>query len=32
MIAATLDRARAGDERAFREVTDPYRRELQLHC
>src|SRR5215213_11811131 len=27
-----LDRARAGDERAFRELTDPYRRELQLHC
>ena len=29
---ATLDRARAGDERAFRELTDPFRRELQLHC
>ena len=28
----TLDRARAGDEEAFRELTDPYRRELQLHC
>jgi RNA polymerase sigma-70 factor (ECF subfamily) len=27
----TLARARAGDERAFRELTDPYRRELQLH-
>jgi RNA polymerase sigma-70 factor (TIGR02960 family) len=27
-----LPRARAGDERAFRELTDPYRRELQLHC
>jgi RNA polymerase sigma-70 factor (TIGR02960 family) len=27
-----LARARAGDERAFRELTDPYRRELQLHC
>src|SRR5205823_5124905 len=27
----TLDRARAGDEDAFRELTDPYRRELQLH-
>ena len=26
-----LARARAGDERAFRELTDPYRRELQLH-
>ena len=29
---ATLARARAGDEDAFRELTDPYRRELQLHC
>jgi RNA polymerase sigma factor (sigma-70 family) len=28
----TLSRARAGDEQAFRELTDPYRRELQLHC
>jgi RNA polymerase sigma-70 factor (ECF subfamily) len=28
----TLARARAGDEDAFRELTDPYRRELQLHC
>jgi RNA polymerase sigma-70 factor (TIGR02960 family) len=27
-----LTRARAGDEQAFRELTDPYRRELQLHC
>jgi RNA polymerase sigma-70 factor (ECF subfamily) len=27
----TLVRARAGDEDAFRELTDPYRRELQLH-
>jgi RNA polymerase sigma-70 factor (ECF subfamily) len=27
----TLDRARAGDEDAFRDLTDPYRRELQLH-
>jgi RNA polymerase sigma-70 factor (ECF subfamily) len=27
----SLARARAGDERAFRELTDPYRRELQLH-
>jgi RNA polymerase sigma-70 factor (TIGR02960 family) len=26
-----LARARAGDEEAFRELTDPYRRELQLH-
>jgi RNA polymerase sigma-70 factor (TIGR02960 family) len=28
----TLARARAGDGEAFRELTDPYRRELQLHC
>jgi RNA polymerase sigma-70 factor (ECF subfamily) len=28
----TLARARAGSEEAFRELTDPYRRELQLHC
>jgi RNA polymerase sigma-70 factor (TIGR02960 family) len=27
----TLTRARAGDEEAFRELTDPYRRELQVH-
>jgi RNA polymerase sigma-70 factor (ECF subfamily) len=27
-----LTRARAGDEDAFRELTAPYRRELQLHC
>jgi RNA polymerase sigma-70 factor (ECF subfamily) len=27
----SLTRARAGDEEAFRELTDPYRRELQLH-
>jgi RNA polymerase sigma-70 factor (TIGR02960 family) len=27
-----LVRARAGDGDAFRELTDPYRRELQLHC
>jgi RNA polymerase sigma-70 factor (TIGR02960 family) len=26
-----LARARAGDEHAFRELVDPYRRELQLH-
>src|SRR5205085_7949650 len=24
--------ARSGDEQAFRHLTDPYRRELQLHC
>jgi RNA polymerase sigma-70 factor (ECF subfamily) len=28
----TLARARDGDEEAFRSLTDPYRRELQLHC
>jgi RNA polymerase sigma-70 factor (TIGR02960 family) len=28
----TFERARAGDELAFRELTDPYRRELQVHC
>ena len=31
MSKRTLVRARAGDEDAFRELTDPYRRELQLH-
>ncbi len=31
MSEQTLPRARAGDEDAFRELTDPYRRELQLH-
>src|SRR5438445_299359 len=30
--SSTLTRARAGDEQAFRALTDPYRRELQLHC
>jgi RNA polymerase sigma-70 factor (TIGR02960 family) len=30
--AQTLTQARAGDEEAFRELTDPHRRELQLHC
>jgi RNA polymerase sigma-70 factor (TIGR02960 family) len=29
---AALVRARAGDEDAFRALTDPYRRELQVHC
>jgi hypothetical protein len=29
---AVLARARAGDEEAFREITEPHRRELQLHC
>jgi RNA polymerase sigma-70 factor (TIGR02960 family) len=27
-----LARARSGDEAAFRELTEPYRRELQVHC
>ena len=31
MNEQTLARARGGDEDAFRELTDPYRRELQLH-
>ena len=31
MIEQSLARARGGDEDAFRELTDPYRRELQLH-
>jgi len=30
--ADTLSRARAGDENAFRELVEPYGRELQLHC
>jgi len=29
---ATLERARVGDEQAFRELTDPYRPELLAHC
>jgi RNA polymerase sigma-70 factor (TIGR02960 family) len=29
---STLQRARAGDQQAFRELTDPYRRELLAHC
>ena len=28
----TLSLARAGDEQAFRELVDPYRGELRLHC
>jgi RNA polymerase sigma-70 factor (TIGR02960 family) len=33
MVTTTaLARARAGDGEAFRELTDPYRRELQVHC
>jgi len=29
---ATLARARAGDERAFRDLVAPHRRELHVHC
>jgi RNA polymerase sigma-70 factor (ECF subfamily) len=33
LVAADLiARARAGDGDAFRELTEPYRRELQVHC
>jgi RNA polymerase sigma-70 factor (TIGR02960 family) len=32
VTANLLSRARAGDSDAFRELTDPYRRELQVHC
>src|ERR1700742_352665 len=31
-VAANLARARAGDDEAFRALTDPYRRELGVHC
>ena len=31
MTEQTLARARAGDEEAFRDLTDPYQRELQVH-
>ena len=32
MTEATLARAQAGDGEAFRELIEPYRRELQAHC
>jgi RNA polymerase sigma-70 factor, ECF subfamily len=32
MEATLLAAARAGDERAFAQLTSPYRRELQVHC
>jgi RNA polymerase sigma-70 factor (TIGR02960 family) len=32
MTEQALERARGGDEQAFRELTDPYRRELHVHC
>jgi DNA-directed RNA polymerase specialized sigma24 family protein len=27
-----MARARGGDQDAFRELVDPYQRELQVHC
>lgn len=32
VTADLISRARAGDADAFREVTEPYRRELHVHC
>jgi RNA polymerase sigma-70 factor (TIGR02960 family) len=32
MTSATLARAQAGDSDAFGELTDPYRREIHVHC
>jgi RNA polymerase sigma-70 factor (TIGR02960 family) len=32
MTAELIGRAQAGDAEAFRQLTDPYRRELQVHC
>ena len=32
MIEAIVERARAGDEQAFKQLVEPHRRELQLHC
>ena len=32
VTADLITRARAGDGEAFRELTEPYRRELQVHC
>jgi len=32
MAADVIARARAGDGEAFRELTEPYLRELQVHC
>jgi RNA polymerase sigma-70 factor (TIGR02960 family) len=31
-VEALLARARAGDKEAFRELAEPHRRELQVHC
>jgi RNA polymerase sigma-70 factor (TIGR02960 family) len=32
VTADLIERAQAGDGEAFRELTEPYRRELQVHC
>jgi RNA polymerase sigma-70 factor (ECF subfamily) len=32
MTAALIDRARAGDERAFAQLIEPHRREIRAHC
>jgi hypothetical protein len=32
VTADLISRARTGDRDAFREVTEPYRRELKVHC
>src|SRR3954471_9956275 len=32
MTTDLISRARAGDSDAFRQLTEPYRRELQVHC
>ena len=32
VTAELIGRARAGDSDAFRELTEPHRRELQVHC
>ena len=32
MTDLLLDRARSGDEQAFAELTEPFRRELHVHC
>src|SRR5580765_6757050 len=32
MATELIERAQKGDDEAFRELTDPYRRELQVHC
>ncbi len=32
VTADLISKARAGDGEAFRELTEPYRRELQVHC